>query len=503
MAASSSSSISSSDMDLAFELQLQEAMTDSLLQSQLDSLKNPIDPETLELLLKFEQERKDSEKWEFEMQTIKTQLQIRNHDQKFARELHQIPEDYWVKHGDHVEKPFDEESKDLDGGEPFKLYFKGLCNRIRVHDEMVLVAGIGAAVCDPRGNLMFSWEEKDLQLKIDLKALMEGLNAAVSLGIKKIDFFCEFHPLFQNMTARWLINQQNIATVVDQVLLLQRKFTTSRPFFIARNDVRYAFKLARGSLESQITRSTESSLARNTKQTCNICLEDTDVAQMFAIDTCSHRYCLSCMKQHVEVKLLHGMTPKCPHEGCNTVLTIPICRKFLPSDLIDLMNQRTKESSIPATEKVYCPYPKCSVLMSRAEVLPYTNGVRIGIEQSMIKKCIQCRGLFCINCKVPWHNGLSCYEYKMRNPNPTVEDAKLKSLANTKSWRQCKKCSHMIELAEGCYHITCRCGYEFCYTCGAEWRNKKATCNCKIWDERNIVNNGRPERNVVFNGQRR
>ncbi|KAL5711340.1 RBR-type E3 ubiquitin transferase [Ranunculus cassubicifolius] len=159
--------------------------------------------------------------------------------------------------------------------------------------------------------------------------------------------------------------------------------------------------------------------------------------------------------------------------------------------------------SIPATEKVYCPYPKCSVLMSRAEVLPYTNGVRIGIEQSMIKKCIQCRGIFCINCKVPWPNGLSCYEYKMRNPNPTVEDAKLKSLANTKSWRQCKKCSHMIELAEGCYHITCRCGYEFCYMCGAEWRNKKATCNCKIWDERNIVNNGRPERNVVNNGQRR
>lgn len=35
--------------------------------------------------------------------------------------------------------------------------------------------------------------------------------------------------------------------------------------------------------------------------------------------------------------------------------------------------------------------------------------------------------------------------------------------------------------------LFCRCGYEFCYTCGAEWKNKKATCSCPIWDEENIV----------------
>lgn len=34
--------------------------------------------------------------------------------------------------------------------------------------------------------------------------------------------------------------------------------------------------------------------------------------------------------------------------------------------------------------------------------------------------------------------------------------------------------------------ILCRCGHEFCYRCGAEWKNKKATCSCPIWDERNI-----------------
>ncbi|GJU92048.1 reverse transcriptase domain-containing protein [Tanacetum coccineum] len=31
------------------------------------------------------------------------------------------------------------------------------------------------------------------------------------------------------------------------------------------------------------------------------------------------------------------------------------------------------------------------------------------------------------------------------------------------------------------------CGYEFCYTCAAEWKNKKATCSSPLWDEGNIV----------------
>lgn len=33
----------------------------------------------------------------------------------------------------------------------------------------------------------------------------------------------------------------------------------------------------------------------------------------------------------------------------------------------------------------------------------------------------------------------------------------------------------------------CRCGYEFCYNCGAEWKDKKPTCSCPLWEEDNIL----------------
>ena len=30
--------------------------------------------------------------------------------------------------------------------------------------------------------------------------------------------------------------------------------------------------------------------------------------------------------------------------------------------------------------------------------------------------------------------------------------------------------------------VVYRCGYEFCYVCEAEFKNKEQTCRCKKWD---------------------
>lgn len=36
-------------------------------------------------------------------------------------------------------------------------------------------------------------------------------------------------------------------------------------------------------------------------------------------------------------------------------------------------------------------------------------------------------------------------------------------------WRRCYKCRNLVELSQGCSHITCRCKAQFCYICGAVW----------------------------------
>ena len=258
------------------------------------------------------------------------------------------------------------------------------------------------------------------------------------------------------VTGRWNPKQRKIEALVDQVTQLREKFTYCIPSLVARNDVKFAFKLAREAIVSQVNRSTDTSAEGSLYETCVICFEEMSIDEIFSVDGCMHRFCYSCMKQHVEVKMLHGMVPKCPHESCDCELKVDSCSKFLTPKLVEIMKQRKKEASIPVTEKVYCPYPKCSALMSKGEVSEYSRSSAIDVGRSGSRKCIKCNGLFCIDCKVPWHDNMTCFAYKKRYPNPPGEDLKLKTLAQRNMWRQCVKCNHMIELAAGCYHMTCR-----------------------------------------------
>ncbi|KAI3883800.1 hypothetical protein MKW92_006156 [Papaver armeniacum] len=504
-----------SDHELAFRLQMEEALNASLalqpsssnsVQQEspfsMDSVLTEDIPDfahfkiqTLELD-KFQQEIKDREQSEAEMCKISQDLSRSIHDQNFAREILMFPEEDWEDEGDYFEKPFGEgsssssvsSSSNLASDGPFRLYFKGLVTEENVKGSVIAFASIGAAICDPSDNLILKVQKplkgqwKSLSHRYAyVKALIEGLNAALSLKIQRINIYCDYHPLFQQLKGRWQVKQQNLKILMDQVVALREKFESCNIILLTRNDVKFAIKLARDAIDCQITASAESSSAN---ETCNICLEEKDIMQIFSVDGCLHRYCCSCMKQHAEVKLLHGLVPGCPHEGCQTQLIADSCKKFLTPKFIEMMTLRLKEASVPVTEKLYCPYPKCSTLMSKSEVLS-SNDLFGTANRSGAYKCIKCHGLFCINCKVPWHRGMSCLEYKRLNPRG--EEAKLKSLASQQLWRQCVKCNHMIELAEGCYHMTCRCGFEFCYTCGAEWKNKRATCNCPLWDEDNIL----------------
>ncbi|CAN6557113.1 unnamed protein product [Malus baccata var. baccata] len=179
------------------------------------------------------------------------------------------------------------------------------------------------------------------------------------------------------------------------------------------------------------------------KETCLICFEDISGDRMFSIGTCQHKYCLPCMKHHVEISWQNGIVAQCPHKDCMCEVNIDGCKKFLSPELAAVMIERIKECSIPVTEKVYCPYPRCSALMSKQEVLEHTKTSFVGEGG---RKCMKCKHYFCINCKVPWHYDMSCYDCQRSETYSCVEDQLLKSLATKKLWRQCSKCNHMVEL---------------------------------------------------------
>ncbi|XP_019101862.1 PREDICTED: probable E3 ubiquitin-protein ligase RNF144A-B [Camelina sativa] len=245
---------------------------------------------------------------------------------------------------------------------------------------------------------------------------------------------------------------------------IKKRFASLFPISVPGNSITHSYKQAKEAIVSELSRFVKNppyQAKATRKTTCTICLDDDiNANQMFCINKCRHRFCYVCMKKHIEVRLrLEGSVIRCPHYRCKSKLTFGSCVHLLTPQLRKIWQQRIIENRIPIIQRIYCPNPRCSALISINEA-------------EVRRRCFECGQLLCIKCKVSWHVDLSCDDYKKLGPNPTADDM-LKALANKKLWRQCEKCKHMIELSEGCIKVTCRCGHMFCYKCG---KSKAGAC---------------------------
>ncbi|KAL6499807.1 hypothetical protein OROGR_027717 [Orobanche gracilis] len=447
------------DPEFAFNLQVEEALTASLLDDAVSSPNGTSVPYNTVLgatisnliqndhLYKYEEELLGQYKAEVKAKRLRVDLSRQIHDRALACEIVNVPEEEWIKTGDHLNRPYGDgsSSSNYNQGLSFTVYVKGLMEQ--------LVGGIGVAICDGNDGLVFElskgFSRKEQQTNEEytaLKALVEALDVAVLLDLKRVSIVTDNPMLCRYITGKNLPVTKRLASLCDQINLLMRKITHIHASFVALTDIKFAVELARNAIVLQVDRSAGSSNVKNLTESCAICFEDISADQMFVITSCLHRYCFPCMSKHVQSKLLLGFLPQCPHENCKSELKLGCCKKFLTPELFDILSQRVKEASIPTVEKIYCPYPKCSTLLSRTELQGSTEAT----------KCPKCSGIFCVNCAVPWHYGMDCSNYKRLNPYPGNEDRKLKVLAKKNLWRQCPKCNHMVSLAQGCYHIYCR-----------------------------------------------
>ncbi len=70
--------------------------------------------------------------------------------------------------------------------------------------------------------------------------------------------------------------------------------------------------------------------------------------------------------------------------------------------------------------------------------------------------CPHCSEEICLKCKESSHSGKPC-EYD-----------EFCALAKDLAYRACVSCNYWIEKSEGCNHMTCICGAEFCYVCARD-----------------------------------
>lgn len=136
---------------------------------------------------------------------------------------------------------------------------------------------------------------------------------------------------------------------------------------------------------------------------------------------------------------------------------------------------------------MYCPYRGCGEAFDANDVVPTISDSK---HRTSIVQCPRCRRSLCKDCKVVWHERLTCTQFQALPAHERApEDLELMELARKQKWRRCPKCRAMVELKFGCNHVTCTCKHHFCYTCGADFQHKngKYRCTggrgCKVWDE--------------------
>jgi hypothetical protein len=89
--------------------------------------------------------------------------------------------------------------------------------------------------------------------------------------------------------------------------------------------------------------------------------------------------------------------------------------------------------------------------------------------------CAKCHVVFCGLCRQPWtsggrrksHGALSCHSY--RRILPSGNDNEFNFIAAGFGARMCPGCSLRTIRIDGCNHMSCPCGVQWCYVCQRPW----------------------------------
>ncbi|KAK4193770.1 hypothetical protein QBC35DRAFT_480209 [Podospora australis] len=191
--------------------------------------------------------------------------------------------------------------------------------------------------------------------------------------------------------------------------------------------------------------------------TCVVCRDDKRPVDKTAKLKCGHRMCHPCLERNFRLSLTDAqhMPPRC----CTTDL-IPFKHVEKIVDPGFKIQWEKKYPEFSNRNMICCPEERCGQWIHPEAIRRNSSN---GRGQA---KCTHCRTKICCACHGRWHPQTSC----QRDAGMT----EFLEHATREGYQQCYKCRNMVELKEGCNHVKCRCGAEFCMTCGGPWR----TCDC-------------------------
>lgn len=190
----------------------------------------------------------------------------------------------------------------------------------------------------------------------------------------------------------------------------------------------------------------------NLFSSCVCCREEFKDAAKLRTLPCAHNYCENCLR----VLAIQSCTEelKMPPRCCSQAIPGNTIKSVLNTEEQTLFIKSVVQFSTPWEARIFCPNTACGEFIQ-------TLG-KIDPKQPFEVVCRTCGDKACSICKRAAHSvGQDCPE--------DYELEALLRMAKSAGWRRCYKCRTLVELSQGCSHITCRCKAQFCYICGAVW----------------------------------
>ncbi|KAK7312215.1 hypothetical protein VNO77_35923 [Canavalia gladiata] len=195
--------------------------------------------------------------------------------------------------------------------------------------------------------------------------------------------------------------------------------------------------------------------------TCEICFDVVSLDKVRSTG-CNHPYCIDCWKQYVDINIEDGpdkcLKLRCPQPSCDVAVAGDMIHELASESNRNKYDRFLFRSYVENNEKMkWCPAPACEYAVSYE-----SDGVRTNADVTCL-----CYHSFCWICGEEAHSPVDCETVNQWITKNTSESENTTwILAYTKP---CPRCKKPIEKNQGCMHITCKCGFHFCWLCLRDW----------------------------------
>ncbi|KAG5984599.1 hypothetical protein E4U54_006120, partial [Claviceps lovelessii] len=163
------------------------------------------------------------------------------------------------------------------------------------------------------------------------------------------------------------------------------------------------------------------------------CLGDTNSAKLSKLK-CGHTMCRACLRRIFNLSITdpQHMPPRC----CQDYIPLKHVERLFDHAFKKTWNRKFAEYS--TKNRIYCPSRRCGEWIKPANIRR-EGGRKVG-------RCGRCSTKVCCSCNGRWHGTRPCSD--------DAETADILAQAQEEGWKRCFKCKALVELKEGCNHMT-------------------------------------------------